>query len=228
MVVDKEAYQSRWEDNFWGKGLEQGVAFDASGSSPALVHLLSKRQPNLATTSTTTVLVPGCGRGYDLLTFMKHCNISQAVGLEISPSAVATASAYIQANAASPEDAAKMKVVEGDFFKWSPESMGGKFDIGYDYTFFCAMHPDMRADTARAWARLLKSGGVLVTLEFPLHGGYPDPSKTEGPPWPVSHEDYRKVLEPAGFKLEERYEVPAELSHSGRGGREAMAVWRLQ
>jgi len=226
MAVDKEAYQSRWEDNFWGKGLEQGVAFDASGSSPALVDL-TKRQPNLASSS-TRVLVPGCGRGYDLLTFIKHCYVAQAIGLEISPSAVTIANAYIHANAAPPEDAAKMTVVEGDFFKWNPGSVGGKFDLGYDYTFFCAMHPDMRADTARAWARLLKSGGVLVTLEFPLHGGYPDPSKTEGPPWPVSHEDYKKVLEPAGFKLEERYEVPAELSHSGRGGREAMAIWRLQ
>ncbi|KAF5866916.1 hypothetical protein ETB97_008721 [Aspergillus alliaceus] len=43
--------------------------------------------------------------------------------------------------------------LEGDFFKtdWEPNALkdgGALFDIIYDYTFLCALHPDMR----RQWA----------------------------------------------------------------------------
>lgn len=34
--------------------------------------------------------------------------------------------------------------------------------------FLCALHPSMRPAWAAAWARLLKPGGELVTLMFPL------------------------------------------------------------
>lgn len=36
--------------------------------------------------------------------------------------------------------AAKIKFVKGDFFEFKDT-----FDVGYDYTLFCAVHPTMRA-----------------------------------------------------------------------------------
>lgn len=48
---------------------------------------------------------------------------------------------------------------------WLPQ---GVFDLGYDYTFLCALHPDMRKDWATAWAQLLRPGGYLLTLIFPV------------------------------------------------------------
>lgn len=53
----------------------------------------------------------------------------------------------------------------------------------------CALHPDMRADWAASWARLLKSGGLLKTLIFPV-----DPERQTGPPWPVTPEIYEELL----------------------------------
>lgn len=44
----------------------------------------------------------------------------------------------------------------------------GPFDLGFDYTFLCALHPDMRRDWAPAWGRLLRPGGLLLTLIFPV------------------------------------------------------------
>lgn len=45
--------------------------------------------------------------------------------------------------------------------------------------FLCALHPDKRRDWAKSMARVLRPGGLLICLEFPL---YKDPTFA-GPPW---------------------------------------------
>jgi hypothetical protein len=56
----------------------------------------------------------------------------------------------------------------------------------------------MRKDWAANWARLLKPGGELLTMIYPI-----DPSRDvskgyTGPPWPVTPELYTELLLPAG------------------------------
>jgi hypothetical protein len=92
-----------------------------------------------------------------------------------------------------------VRFVEGDFFvsDWqSGEGGDAQFDLIYDYTvrvpfyfvvrclrltaqFLCALHPARRRDWSSRMASLLKKGGLLVCLEFPM---YKDP-KLPGPPW---------------------------------------------
>ena len=78
--------------------------------------------------------------------------------------------------------------------------------------FLCALHPSMRAGWAPAWARLLKPGGELITLMFPLPpapgtaadtagGGKGGETKEEGPPWPLTPQLYRELLLPNGALL---------------------------
>ena len=78
--------------------------------------------------------------------------------------------------------------------------------------FLCALHPSMRAGWAPAWARLLKPGGELITLMFPLPlapgtaadtagGGEGGETKEEGPPWPLTPQLYRELLLPNGALL---------------------------
>lgn len=143
-----------------------------------------------------------------------------SIGLEISPSAAAAADKEVRCKLGDLKSSSQATVVQGDFFKWTSSSSEG-FDIGYDYTFFCALHPDMREDWAKAWYRHLAPGGKLITLIFPIE----DEGRV-GPPWPVSHEAYTKVLLPAGFELVSLEAVPEELSHPSRGGREAMGIWQ--
>lgn len=88
--------------------------------------------------------------------------------------------------------------------------------------FLCALHPDMRSTWAAAWQRNLKPGGTLLALEFPL-----EPEGRTGPPWPLSHDIYKGVLEPAGFELVKREMVAEEnATRADRAGREAFAIWR--
>jgi hypothetical protein len=92
---------------------------------------------------------------------------------------------------------------QGDFFTPQWDFKGAvdestKFDIIYDYTvsftlhacddfkvadvlgqFLCALHPEQRKQWAASMARVTKSDGLLICLEFPL---YKDP-KLPGPPW---------------------------------------------
>ena len=68
--------------------------------------------------------------------------------------------------------------------------------------------------------RLVKPGGVLATLLFPFE----DPiSGTAGPPWPINTELVRGHVQSAFLELEA---AEVESSHSGREGKERLALWR--
>ena len=68
--------------------------------------------------------------------------------------------------------------------------------VNFPFRFFCALHPTMRQDWARTWAKLIKPGGYLVTLEWPIR-----PDDKTGPPWPVSPQIYSDLLVPLGEPL---------------------------
>ena len=86
-----EDYNSRWEDHWKtgpdGDGLKQGQLFDATKSSAALDSLIATG--SLGDLSDKKVFIPGCGRGYDLITFVK-AGAKSALGLELAPSAVSS------------------------------------------------------------------------------------------------------------------------------------------
>ncbi len=61
--------------------------------------------------------------------------------------------------------------------------------------FGCAMDPPSRAQWAAHWSRHLAPGALLVTLVFPI---MPDADPNVGPPFPISPQLYRELLEPHG------------------------------
>lgn len=68
-----------------------------------------------------------------------------------------------------PFDCSRAHSKQGDFFTFTPPSEG--YTLAYDYTFFCALPPDLRERWGGRYAELVKPGGVLVCLEFPI-GAY--------------------------------------------------------
>jgi protein-L-isoaspartate O-methyltransferase len=163
-----------WED-MWKRdgGLKPGQYFDASGSSKVLLQLLKH---NPAPASGASALVPGCGRGYDVIEMAKVGY--HALGLDIAPTAVAAAQAH---NGACLKTAGlgawpgSASFSTDDFFQIQPPA--GGFDLIYDYTFLCALDPAQRVQWAETMRRLIKpKTGELVTLIFPLgeyEGGPP-------------------------------------------------------
>ena len=98
-----------------------------------------------------------------------------------------------------------------DFFNFDiPDE---KFSIAYDYTFFVALPPDMRASWGKRYAEIVTPGGksliflmepecrnleaemfnalsgILITLIWPIAGDRPG-----GPPYSVSPSTYEPFL----------------------------------
>lgn len=71
----------------WGEGLQPGQRFDAGKCSPLLIHLLTN---GTVPVTDRRILVPGCGRGYDV-TAAAQAGVSLAVGLDICALAVKAA-----------------------------------------------------------------------------------------------------------------------------------------
>lgn len=209
---DRQKYDQRWND-IWEKGLEPGQRFDMSGTSPALLSLLASGKLQV---QGKRVLIPGCGRGYDVIDFAKQ-GAATAVGMELVPKATVAAQTHLDASDLDIKQRERAQIVTGDFFDVTQEHA---YDIGYDYTFFCAMDPTVRKQWAETWAKWLQPGGQLVTLMFPV-----EPEGREGPPWPVPLELYQELLPPQGFKQTYLQQVPPEQCHKGREGRTWIGCW---
>lgn len=185
----------------WARGLAKGAAFDAARVEPAFAKLLS-------TSSVAKVggaaLVPGCGRGYAVAALARAG--MKATGLEIAPSAVEAARAHLDSESLP---AGSYAVDNADFFEWKPSS---KYDLIYDCTFLCAIPPERRGAWAEQMEAMLAPDGTLVTLIFPVR----DPLFDGGPPYCMSLELVRSLLQPRGFAEASMREVPAE--ELARGG----------
>ncbi|KAL7625718.1 hypothetical protein AAE478_004941 [Parahypoxylon ruwenzoriense] len=199
---DRQSLSSGWAE-LWDTN--QNDLWDRGMPSPALVDWIEARPDVLSSPSSSsgaarrlTALVPGCGKGYDVVMLALHG--FNVYGLEVSRRAVQTAEAYAEAQLASPcsrnfgdggppgDSVGSVKFLEGDFFQRDWEAGinatpdGGVFqgfDLIYDYTFLCALPPELRKDWARRMSELLSPTGVLACLEFPLYKDLRAP----GPPW---------------------------------------------
>ncbi|EDQ86526.1 uncharacterized protein MONBRDRAFT_28218 [Monosiga brevicollis MX1] len=157
-------------------------------------------------------LVPGCGRAYAVVAFAQHGYT--ATGLDLSETAVEEAQQVLEENRASLQGEATVAL--GNFFETT-----GTFDVIYDYTFLCALHPDARAAWAQQHKKLLAPGGTLFTMIYPIT------EKTGGPPFQMSIELVQSLLEPLGFKASRLEMLPDELCHPGREGKTAIGLWQL-
>ena len=114
-------------------------------------------------------------------------------GVELSEIAAETARNYISS---LPDEIRPHQdnytIRQGSFFDLNSEE---KFDFVYDYTFLCALNPSIRSDWAKKMSELIKPGGELLTLMFPIRE-----LESDIPPFKVSLQLYRDLLEPVGFE----------------------------
>ena len=201
-----EYANSRWSE-IWNNGLQPGERFDASSPSPALWKLIKENKiPD------GRALVPGCGRGYDVAALASSSRY--ALGIDIVDKAVDDANSYLKSlpdNLRPPLGQGEVKVA--NFFELPTAKLEDKWNFIYDYTFLCALDPSIRTDWAKKMAELVHPGGELLTLIFPI-----SETKEGGPPFRVSLEVVKNLLEPVGFRSFQLEVLPPELCHSGRDG----------
>ncbi|KAG5353067.1 hypothetical protein C0989_010690 [Termitomyces sp. Mn162] len=157
-------------------------------------------------------LVPGCGMGYDAIYLASVLNL-KALGMDISETAIGRAQANLASVTIPPPGEVSFEV--GDFFKLKPEE---KFDVIYDYTFFVAIPPQRRVEWGQQMISLIKSGGYLITLVWPI-----EPPSEAGPPFFVRVEHYEEVL---GESFEKVVEKVPGTSLPRHVGKERIVVWK--
>ncbi|KAL8775036.1 MAG: hypothetical protein Q9209_000515 [Squamulea sp. 1 TL-2023] len=209
--VPESSHANRWAQ-LWDAG--DFLPWDRGGPNPAFKDLLMEKKGLIGeyfvvkgdgTKRRKTALVPGCGRGYDVLLLASHGY--DAYGLEVSEKAVERCleekknKGYKYMADMHSDGGGKSTFLKGDFFatQWTDAVPDGKFDLIYDYTFFCALTPRMRPAWSQRILQLLATDppGCLICLEFPT---YKDPS-LGGPPFGLTPQTYLEHLGHPGEKL---------------------------
>ncbi|KZT02033.1 thiol methyltransferase 1 [Laetiporus sulphureus 93-53] len=196
---------SGW-DNAWK---EKVTPWDAGQSQPPLRELLASRE--LPLPKAGRALVPGCGRGYDAILIATVLGLD-TTGLDISESAVQAATAL--AESSSIPAGTKISFQINDFF-----TLEDQFDLIYDYTFFVAIPPARRPEWGRQMRDLIKPGGYLITLVFPIM----DQPLDVGPPFFVRPEHYVEVLGDGWEKVLDRVPENSQETHKDK---ERLIVYR--
>eukprot|EP00960_Hanusia_phi_P043699 756207-Hanusia_phi.AAC.5 len=212
----------------WTKNgiLQPGQAFDMGRCSPVLTNLLKQREQTCKSKD-MHALVPGCGRGYDVFEFARFGYT--ALGIDLSTTAVQEATKLRDEIMTKEKLPGDTSFSLQNFYDLQPPKDG--FDVIWDYTFLCAMPPELREKWAKNMRRLIAPEGELVTGADKGAGEYEG-----GPPYAMSRELVSGLLEaqesflPATKKaLTERYAgIPsvlygacdwrAEPSNQGRQG----------
>ena len=188
----------------WEARYQEGdTPWDLGKPTPAFSRLLRE-----ARFAPGKLLIPGAGRGYDALAFAQAG--FDVTGVDVSE----TACQSLRERAAKV--GVGLEVRQEDFFAIAePE----RFDLALEYTFYCAIDPGLRTAYRDQMARLLKPGGLLFGLFFPLN----KPLEAGGPPFGVKRDEVEA-------SMSERFDLmhaeePAD-SVKPRRGNEILMIWR--
>ena len=253
-------YIKGWDDLWQTKFLP----FDRDKPSPAIIDTLQERRELIkdpfiienGVRRRKRALVPGCGRGYDVL-LLASCGYD-TYGVEASENAIMACKEFAT-HSADQYPTWDREVGQGeihwvcaDFFgdDWRTMSDEKKtnFDLIYDYTvckkntkpsnidpskliiaqFLCALTPSLRPKWALRMSQLLApSPAVLICLEFPT---YKDPS-TGGPPYALPPAVYFQHLSRPGETIpyrEDGHIVEQTSSVSNEDALIRIAHWRAE
>lgn len=157
--------------DFWqARFAEDNTPWDRGAPSPQLAVWLGEGliEPG------ARVLVPGCGRGWEVAALARHG--AQVTGIDYAPGALAQCRELLQAQALDAQ------LVQADVLQWQPEA---PVDAVYEQTCLCALHPDhwvAYANRLHAW---LKPGGRLLALLAQARRPSAAQGVIEGPPYHV-------------------------------------------
>ena len=193
------------EDNsqFWeGIYLEDDTGWDLGGATPIFDSMADSISPG-------KVCIIGCGRGYDAIMFAQKG--FEVTAIDFAPSAIKAVKDLARK--------AKLAVntIENDIFTLAPV-YANTYDFIIEQTCFCAINPARRSEYETVVNQLLKPGGKLIGLWFPLDKLIED----GGPPWGTTIEEVKSIFKD-GWKIEK--EVFPELSIGPRKGREKLIVF---
>lgn len=128
------------------------------------------------TDKNATILVPGCGNGYEV-EYLLHQGFNYVTAIDISPVLTANLAKRLQ-----DWIGGELTIITSDFF-----ITVGHYDLILEQTFFCALPPVRREDYVHQVHRLLKPGGRLAGVLF-------DRDFEGGPPFGGHRAEYEQLF----------------------------------
>jgi len=149
----------------------------ASGETPWVLHKIpaTLRSFLKRTRRKGRVLIPGCGTDHGVIKAFADAGF-EVTAIDFSRVALAETK-----KALGNFDG---KIMRADFFK---SDFGKRFDLVYERTFLCAMHPWRWARYAKRVAEFLRPGGKLIGIFF--YG-----TEREPPPYPINKTQAAKIF----------------------------------
>ena len=191
--------------DFWEQAYQEDRArWDLGTPTPVFERLL-----NSGAFPPGKMIVLGAGRGYDARMF------AQA---NFAVTAVDFAEDAVQTMKALDHPDKPVDIRQSDIFAL-PDTMFGTYDYLLEYTCFCAINPDRRADYADLVSRLLKPQATCLFLLFPIW------DNEGGPPFAVTPEELLDLFLPRGFEVLQHEPNPTD-SVSPRRAYEHLFVLR--
>lgn len=136
--------------NDWESRYQQGeTGWDRGAVSPSLTAWLAGE----GLTEASRILVPGCGRGHEVVHLAE---LGYTVtGIDIAPSAVNHLQQVLADKSLSAE------VLLADLFDYAPDE---PFDAVYEQTCLCAIQPEQREAYEAKLVEWIRPGGTLFAL----------------------------------------------------------------
>jgi len=202
-MIDEKANIN--EPGYWETRYRSNQAnWDLGTSTPVFKEMLEKKLIG----DSGKIAILGCGKGHDALLFDEHEYLVTAI--DFAPSALA----------ALRKQAKKSNVfietLQIDIFNL-PGKLLHKFDYILEYVTYCAIDPGRRKEYIDNVSRLLKPGGILIGLFFPID------SREGGPPFSVDIAEIKSNLKKNFVLLRE--EIP-QSSVKPRLGKEILMLWK--
>jgi len=165
-------------------------------------------------------IVPGCGRGYEAVFIAARLGLD-TIGMDISPIAIDAANKNLKMTAV-PQDA-KISYNCTNFFDIKAGTEEDKYDLAFDYTFFVAIPPALRPSWGSQMRQLVKKGGYLVALIWPIDGDRPG-----GPPYSVDVGMYAEALQADVAEGNWTKVLDEDTANEERVGTERIVVWKRE
>ena len=200
-MVYKEDDTQFWEDIY----LDDDAGWDLGGVTPVFDDIADQL-------SRGKVCIVGCGKGYDSIMFAQKG--FKVTAVDFAPSAV------IALETISNKENVNIQILQSDIFALTPE-YDSVFDYVIEQTCFCAVNPQRRQEYERLVYKILKPGGKLIGLWFPLDKTIED----EGPPWGITIDEVKSIFK--NDWIIEREKFP-EISIQQRKNREKLIIFVKQ
>lgn len=184
--------------DFWDTRFRSGVTpWDGAGPPRRLERWLEGRAP-------CRVLVPGCGKGYEVRLFAERGH--DVLGIDFSDAALEQAAAFLGPLAG--------RLSKADFFRFDARP----FDLVYERAFLAALPRRLWPQWAARMGELVRPGGVLAGVFY-----FDDNER--GPPFGIAAQRLSALLQ-EGFEPCEDMAVPAGESLPVFEGKERWQVWK--